>query len=129
MSQLFASGGQSIGASASASVLAMNIQGLFPLGWTGLISSQSVGLSRVFPSTPFERISSWHSASLYIYVSVTLSITSFYTERPLLVQPGLEQPWERVGLCWSSDHIPCVGVQWVPLIPHHLVILLFPMAP
>ena len=44
MSRLFASGGQSIGASALASVLPMNIQGWFPLGWTGLISLQSKGL-------------------------------------------------------------------------------------
>ena len=51
MSWLFASGGQSIGASASASVLPMNIQGLFPLGLTGLISLLSKGLSRVFSST------------------------------------------------------------------------------
>ena len=51
ISQLFASGGQSIGASASASVLPMNIQGLFPLGWSGLISLQSKGLSRVFSNT------------------------------------------------------------------------------
>ena len=49
MSQLFTSGGQSIGASAS--VLPMNIQGWFPLGLTGLISLQSKGLSRVFSST------------------------------------------------------------------------------
>ena len=48
MSQFFASGGQSIGVSASASVLPMNIQGWFPLGWTGWISLQSKGLSRVF---------------------------------------------------------------------------------
>ena len=48
-SQLFASGGQS--ASASASVLPMNIQGWFPLGLTGLISLQSKGLSRVFSNT------------------------------------------------------------------------------
>ena len=46
MSQLFASGGQSVGVSASASVLPMNIQDWFPLGWTGLIL-QSKGLSRV----------------------------------------------------------------------------------
>ena len=49
MSQLFASGGQSIGASAP--VLPMNIQGWFPLGLTGLISLLSKGLSRVFSST------------------------------------------------------------------------------
>ena len=51
MSWLFISGGQSIGASASTSVLPMNIQGWFPLGWTGLISMQSKGLPRVFSST------------------------------------------------------------------------------
>ena len=48
MSQLFASGGQSFGVSASASVFPMNIQGWFPLGLTGWISLQSKGLSRVF---------------------------------------------------------------------------------
>ena len=46
--QLFASGGQSIGASASTSVLPMTIQNCFPLGLTGLISLQSKGLSRVW---------------------------------------------------------------------------------
>ena len=50
MSQLFPSGGQSIGASASASVLPMNIQDWFPLGLTGLIYLLSKGLSRVFSS-------------------------------------------------------------------------------
>ena len=51
MSQLFASGGQSIGASASASVLPMNIQDWSPLGPTDLISLQFKGLSRVFSNT------------------------------------------------------------------------------
>ena len=51
MSQLFVSGGQSIGASASESVLPMNIQDWFPLGLTDLIFLQSKGLSRVFSST------------------------------------------------------------------------------
>ena len=55
MSQLFASGGQSIGVSASASVLPMNIQNWFPLGWTGLISLQSKGLSRVFFSAAVQK--------------------------------------------------------------------------
>ena len=50
-SQFFASGGQSIGVSASASVLPVNIQNWFPLGLTGLISLQSKGLSRVFSSS------------------------------------------------------------------------------
>ena len=47
MNQLFASGGQSIGISASTSVLLRNTQDWFPLGWTGWISLQSKGLSRV----------------------------------------------------------------------------------
>ena len=55
MSQFFASGGQSIGVSASASVLPMNIQDWFPLGWTGWISLQSKGLSRVFSNTTVQK--------------------------------------------------------------------------
>ena len=51
VSQLFASGGQSIGISALASALPMNIHNWFPLGWTGLISLLSKGLSRVFSSS------------------------------------------------------------------------------
>ena len=47
----FTSGGQSIGASASASLLPVNIQDWFPLGWTGWISLLSKGLSRVFSNT------------------------------------------------------------------------------
>ena len=55
MSQPFASGGQSIGASALVLVLSMNIQGLYPLGLTGLISLQSKGLSRVFSSSTVQK--------------------------------------------------------------------------
>ena len=55
MSQFFASGGQSIGASTSASVLPINIQDLFPLGLTGWISLQSKGLSRVFCNTTVQK--------------------------------------------------------------------------
>ena len=55
MSQLFASGGQSTGALASASDFPMNIQGWFPLESTGLIPLQSKGLSRVFSSTTTRR--------------------------------------------------------------------------
>ena len=51
MSQLFISSGQSVGVSASTSVLPMSIQDWCPLGWTGGISLQSKGLSRVFSST------------------------------------------------------------------------------
>ena len=55
MSQFFASGGQSIGISASASVLPINSQDWFPLGWTGWISLQSKGLSRVFSNTTVQK--------------------------------------------------------------------------
>ena len=55
MSQFFASGGQSIGVSASASVLPMNIQDWSPLGWTGWISLQSKGLSRVSSNTTVQK--------------------------------------------------------------------------
>ena len=66
MSQLFASGGQSIGASAS--VLPMNIQGWFPFRWTGLISLQSKGLSRVFSSTTVQR-HQFFDAQLFLWFS------------------------------------------------------------
>ena len=56
MSQFFSSGGQSIGASTSTSVLPMNIQDWFPLGWTGWISLLSKGLPRVFSR---EKTRSW----------------------------------------------------------------------
>ena len=65
MSQFFTSGGQIIGASASASVLPMNIQDWFPLGWTGWIS---LGLSRVFPTPQLKSI---HS-SVYLFLKVQL---------------------------------------------------------
>ena len=55
MSQFFTSGGQSFGALASVSVLLMNNQDWFPLGWTGWISLQSKGLSRVFSNTTVQK--------------------------------------------------------------------------
>ena len=55
MSQFFLSGGQSIGVSASTSVLPINTQDWSPLGWTGWISLQSKGLSRVFSNTTVEK--------------------------------------------------------------------------
>ena len=55
MSQLFTWGGQSIGLSASASILPMNTQDWSPLGWTGWISLQSKGLARVFSNTTIQK--------------------------------------------------------------------------
>ena len=65
MSHFFTSGGQSIGVSASASVLPMNIQDWFPLGWTGLISLQPKGLLRVFSNTTVQSINSLALSFLY----------------------------------------------------------------
>ena len=70
MSQFFASGGQSIGISASASVLPMNIQDCFPLGWTGWISLQSKGLSRVFANTTVQN-HQFFGAQLSLYATLT----------------------------------------------------------
>ena len=56
MSQFFASGGQSIGVSASTSVLPVNIQDWVPLGWIGWITLQSKGISGVFSNTTVQKI-------------------------------------------------------------------------
>ena len=66
MSQLFASRGQSIGASASASLLPMNIHVWFPFGLTGLISLQAKGLSRVFSNITVQK---HHSAFFMVQLS------------------------------------------------------------
>ena len=68
MSKLFTWGGQSTRASASASVLPMNTQDWFPLGWSGSISLQSKGLTRVFFSTTVQKHQK-HSASLTVQLS------------------------------------------------------------
>ena len=65
MRQFYASGAQSIGASASASVLPMNIEDWFPLGLTGWITLQSKGLSRVFSNTTVQDINSLALSFLY----------------------------------------------------------------
>ena len=65
MSQFFTSSDQRIGVSASASVLPMNIQNWFPLGWTGWISLQSKGLSESSPAPQFKSINSLALSFLY----------------------------------------------------------------
>ena len=65
ISQLSPSGGQSIGVSASTLVLPMNTQDWFPLGWTGWISLQSKGLSRVFSNTIIRKFNSLALSFLY----------------------------------------------------------------
>ena len=76
MSQLFASGDQSIGASASASVLPMNSQCWFPLGYTGCLSLLSKGLSRVFSNTAVEKHQ--FSALSFLYRPTLTSIHDYW---------------------------------------------------
>ena len=75
MSQFFVSDGQSTGASASASVLPMNIQDWFPLGWTGWTSLQSKGLSKVFSNTTVQKhlffgtqLSLWSNSHIHTWL-------------------------------------------------------------
>ena len=77
MSQLFASGGQSIGVSASTSVLSMNTQDWSPLGWTSWTSLQSKGLSRVLSNTTVKSI---NSSALSFLHSQTLTSKHDYWE-------------------------------------------------
>ena len=81
MSQLFASGGQSIGVSASASDLSMNIQDWFPLEWTGWISLKSKGLSRVFSNTTVQNINS--SVLSFLYSPTLTSIHDYWKNHSL----------------------------------------------
>ena len=77
--QFFTSGGQSIGVSASASVIPINIQDWFPLGWTGWISLQSKGPPRVFSNTSAKASILWH------FSKVTWNMLAFFPECVLLV--------------------------------------------
>ena len=81
MNQFFASGGQSIGASASASALPMNIHNGFPLGETGWISLQSKGLSRDSPTPQFKSINS--SALSFLYSPTLTSIHAYWKKSQL----------------------------------------------
>ena len=102
MSRLFTSGGQSIGASASASVLPMSIQDWFPSRWTGWISLQSKGLSRVFSSTTI-----WKHQ---FFVALPSSWSSSHNpmwllERPL---PRLYWPLSVMSLIFN-----CLCLSWL----------------
>ena len=89
-SQLFESGDQSIGASASASVLPMNTQDWFPLGLTGFISLQSKGLSRILSAPQLKNINS----SVFSLYGPTLTS---------LRDCGKNHSFDYVGLCWQSN--------------------------
>ena len=85
ISQFFTSGGQSIGVSASTSVLPMNTQDWSPLGWTGWISLQSKGLSRVFSNTTVQKhqfcstqLSSQSNSHIHTWLLDSLDQTDLY---------------------------------------------------
>ena len=90
VSQLFASGGQSIRASASASVLPMNIQGWFPLGWTGLIFLQSKEISKVSSIT----VRKCRFFGIQCSYSPSLTSIQNYCENHSFDYP------DYTGLCW-----------------------------
>ena len=91
VSQFFTSGGQSIGASASASILPMNIQGWFPLGLTGLISLQFRGLSRVFSSTTTRKHQFFNAQPFY---SPTVTSIHGYWKN---------HSFDCTDFCWQND--------------------------
>ena len=118
MSQFFASGGQGIGASASASVLSMNIQGWFPLGLTGLISFQSKRLSGVLFSTTIWQIhypkyskSRWVvSDSATPWTAAHQASLSFTISRSLLKCMSIESvmPSNHLILCCPLLFLPSI---------------------
>ena len=91
ISQLFTSGGQTIGVSASTAVLPMNTQNWSPLGWTGWISLQSKGLSRVFFNTTVQKHQS--SALSFLYSPTLTSIHDHWKNHSL----------DSTELCWQSN--------------------------
>ena len=110
-SQIFTSAAQSIGVSASASVLPMNIQDWYPLGWTGWISFQSKGLSRVFSNSTVQKhqfFAAQHSlysnSHIHTWLLETVALTrqnnvSTYVGK---VMSLLFNMLSRVGLSFSS---------------------------
>ena len=90
MSQIFTSGGQSIGVSASASVLPMNIQDESPLGWTGWMSLDTKGLSWVFSNTTVQKLQSVFS---FLYSPTLASIHDYWKNHSL----------DYTALCWQSN--------------------------
>ena len=105
MSQFFTSGGQSIGASASASVLPMNIQDWFPLGLTGWISLQYKRLSRVFSSTTVQKhqffsaeLSLWSNSHIHTGKTIASGGQRIGASSSASVLPMNVQGWCLLGL-------------------------------
>ena len=88
MSQLFASGGQSIGASASASVLPVNVQGRFPLGLTSLTSLLSKGLSRVFSNITVQKHQFFDTQLSLLEKEMITHSSTLAWKTPRMEEPG-----------------------------------------
>ena len=101
MSQLFASGGQSTGASASASVLPVSIHGWSPLGLTGLISLVSKGLSGMFSSTTVWKHQFF--GALLLYGPTLISVHNYWKDQGL----------DYMDLCWQSDIFAFGYTVWI----------------
>ena len=102
MSQFFASGGQSIGASASASVLPMNMQDWFPLGWIGWISLQSKGLSRVLSHTTIQKHQFFIGNELWAWEDLRVLGQQDQTSQSPK-KSTLSIHWKDWCWSWSSD--------------------------
>ena len=116
MSQLFASGGQSIAVSASTSVLPMNIQDWFPLGWTGWNSLQSKGLSRVFSNTIVQKHPFFGGLyKLKLKGKIFCIISSWIISR---ITGAKWCPWHQSVQGWHLAHFPFVQTKLVSLLTH-----------
>ena len=98
--QLFTSGGQSVGASAS--VLPMNIQDWFPSGWTGLISLQSKGLSRVFSNTTVQKHQFFSSYLGFFMVQ----LSQLYMTTGKTIISGIQHSDSVTHIRYISDSFP-----------------------
>ena len=113
MSQMFASGGQSIGVSASASVLPVNTQDWSPLGWTGWISFQSKGLSRVFSNTPVQKYQ-FFSAQLSLQSSSHIHTWQLsHPHMTVWITINCEKFWKRweYQITWFASWEICMQVR------------------
>ena len=115
VSQLFTSGGQSIGVSASASVLPINTQDWSPLGWTGWISLQSKGLSRVFSNTTVQKhqffgahLSSQSNSHIHIVAKLLSRVRLFATPWTVAYQASQSMEFSRQEY-WSGVPLTSPG--------------------
>ena len=104
-SSLFTSGGQSIWASASASVLPMNIQDWFPSGWTGLISLETKGFSKVFSNTTVQKHQFFASGGQSIRVGFSINPSNEYSGLISFRMDWLDFMANRLGNNGNSDRL------------------------